>query len=349
MRLNVSANEVRFLFKATSHQAVFDVLSSNIDPVSPGAIATESGLKLTTARACLDDFKQAGLATTPKWGLYKLNAPIIINLRNPHLDAALWRTARLAAIEIYCNGPSLSASDLGHLVGVTEPTAKRALQTLRNSGILGENLDVTKEVADELLTAEQTTLTEQLRNMLRSIADPKTVTTVLLAPAEHVAGRFSVLTIVADAATPMDIARSLEAAAQTMYTAASNITRETGATFAFFACSEEDVWNHLWGLVRTPSIKMLELLKGVVVFGSKPKRDLAKYFEHEATILALTDGKRASWVKRGILKAMDAGFAFTPYGIMNWRRKVPLDASIEQFKSGNYTISVISSRPQRKS
>ncbi len=343
MRLNLNPHELLLLLKTSALREVSSFVAKNKS--SPLEIAKTTRLSIRNVRACLEDLRQAGLVNRTGHGLYEAVEPAI-NLRNKNLDAAVWSAARLAALELYCNGPPLSVSHLGRLIGVTEPTASKAARVLMTARILGKNFESLKDCVDELPRPEHRSITERLRKLLHSEVDDGTMDCVLVAPDRPT--QLNLVGVLKDVATAVNATQYVASAAQSLDNVGRIMTSETGATFNITLSRQGDIWNYLWGFVANPSAHTIELLRGLTLYGRRPRRDLTKYFEYQSAVLALTDEKRAAWLARGIIKSTDAeGFSFTPYGILNWRRKVPVETEIAHYKLADRVIDILSSKPAR--
>jgi len=215
------------------------------------------------------------------------------------------------------------------------------------AGILGKNFEFLKDCVDELPQQEYRGITERLQKLLHSEVDADVMGGVLMAPSNRPA-QLNLLGIVKDVATEVSATQYIASAAQSLDNVSRIMTSETGATFNITLSRQGDIWNYLWGFVVNPSVHMLELLRGFTLYGRKPSRDLTRYFEYQSAVLALTDEKRAAWLSRGIIKSTGTdGFSFTPFGILNWRRKVPVEAEIAHYKLADRVISILSSKPAR--
>lgn len=344
MRLSLNRDELLSLLKTPALRRVFSIVAKNKS--SPLEIAKVTQLGIRNVRACLEDLGQASLVNRVGHGLYEAVEPTI-NLRNKDLDAAVWPAARLAALEIYCNGPPLSSSHVGRLIGVTEPTASKAVRIMMMAGILGKNFEFLKDCVDELPQPEYRSITERLQKLLHSEVDDDVMDGVLVAPADRPT-QLNLFGIVKDVATAVNATQYIASAAQSLDNVGRIMTSETGATFDITLSRQGDIWNYLWSFVANPSVHILELLRGLTLYGRRPSRDLTKYFEYQSAVLALTDEKRAAWLSRGIIKSTGTEvFSFTPFGISNWRRKVPIETEIAHYKLADRVISILSSKPAR--
>jgi len=353
--VSLSEKQLLEILKTRQYAEVFKAMLHSDRPMSIAEVSRGMGIRYEVVGRKLARLLHSTLLIR-KDGLYSVSPDllgenqILLNFRDRRLDRVLrHRIMRSVALELHLNGSMVSSRELAKLFEVSDFGIRVSFASLSRIGLITEEgtIDESRIVSSqdpvkEVPQPEYREVVKYFRDIFAAQTGKLACSLILFGEAATgvmtLGVPLSFLAVVRHYEDFKEVGRSL---AET----ADIVAHSYGAQFRLCLSSESVFWDYLWSFVTNPHPLMREALQGLVMWGTKPRRNLDLYYKEFMSSGPPTESRMKDWWRRGLLKQTSHGPTFTPTAIRVFRRKVPVATEIEQGRVLRRKIICILTRP----